>query len=64
MRGRAAGGFAAAVFLGQFLATFAIAYLARVTDFAGTFNVIAFASAAVACPRSSPNWLSAWLRLE
>jgi MFS family permease len=48
MRGRAAGGFATAVFLGQFLATFVFAYLARVTDFAGTFTVIALASVVVA----------------
>ena len=48
MRGRAAGGFATAIFLGQFLATFVFAYLARVTDFAGTFTVVALASAAVA----------------
>ena len=48
MRGRAAGGFATAVFLGQFLATFVFAYLARVTDFAGTFTAVALASAAVA----------------
>jgi hypothetical protein len=36
------------VFLGQFLATFVFAYLACVTDFAGTFTVIALASVAVA----------------
>jgi hypothetical protein len=48
MRGRAAGGFATAGFLGQFLATFVFAYLARMTDFAGTFTVIALASVAVA----------------
>jgi len=39
---------ATAVFLGQFLATFVLAYLARVTDFAGTFTAIALASVAVA----------------
>lgn len=48
MRGRAAGGYTMAHFLGQFLATFVFAYLAGITDFAGTFSVVALACVAVA----------------
>lgn len=48
MRGRAAGGYTMAHFLGQFLATFVFAYLAGITDFAGTFSIVALACGAVA----------------
>ena len=48
MRGRAAGGYTTAVFLGQFLATFLFALLARATNFAGTFAAVAAGSATVA----------------
>lgn len=48
MRGRAAGGYTMAHFLGQFLATFVFAYLAGVTSFAGTFSIVALACVAVA----------------
>jgi len=43
MRARAAGGYTTAVFLGQLLATFVFAYLAKTTDFAGTFLTVALA---------------------
>jgi MFS family permease len=48
MRGRAAGALTTAVCLGQFLATFVFAFLARATTFAGTFAVVAAACLTVA----------------
>lgn len=48
MRGRAAGGYTMAHFLGQFLATFVFAHLASATTFTGTFAFVAALSLTIA----------------
>jgi MFS family permease len=53
LRGRAAGGYTTAVFLGQFAATFVFAFLASTAGLAGTFGVIAVACVLIAISASA-----------